>query len=271
MSAFIEFQNCVWSAAASGAWIAKISDSHSVATPLEHNSFLTWCAQIRDWIANPPAVAHAMNNSAPLAAGVARTAGGGQWWVYSPYHGPAPSAGGTTPFTSVQGVPRAIFGSYPRPTLDATRLAWWEAIAELEYEIGTGWSSITPALPQTAGYSDGEWAGVQSDAASGIIPDPLFSQIPGVLESNTVKTYLYDTATGQADLITAATTYALRLQTAAIDASAATPVTTTEQAVSPLVQRLSQAYEARQTKNKTVAAVGAGLLIGGAAILRMAR
>lgn len=268
MGLWTDFANCVWSPTASSAWISKISDSHSVALPIEHNSFLSFCAQMRDWISNPVAVNAAMNNSAALAANVARTAGGGQWWMYSPYHGPAPSAGGAVPFTSVQGLPRAIFGAYPRPTQDATRQAWWQALAELEFEIGTGWAPITPATPMTSGYTDGQWAGIESETAQGIIPDALFSQIPGVYESNTVKTLLYDTATGQADLVTAVITYGLRLQTAVGNASAASAITPTEQAVAPLVQQLSQAYAARATKNSTLAAVAGGLLLGGAAIAR---
>lgn len=266
MSLFIDFANTLWSATASGSWIAKITESHSLMSPTEHNSFMTFLAQSRDNIADPTRVYGAMNNVTPLAAGVTGPASGGQWWIYSTYHGPAPSGGGTTPFTSVQGVPRAIFGQLPRPTQDAGRMAWWQALAELENEIAIGWTAQTPATPITATYTDLQWAGIHSDdGAQGIISDAQFPQITGVNESNTVRTLLDNVATGQADLITAVGTYIQRLQQVA-GGAASTSAQPIELAVAPLVQQLSAAYTARQSKNTTVAVVGGGLLLGGTAI-----
>jgi hypothetical protein len=276
----MEFADCWWSAIAASAWIAKISDSHSVASVLEHNSMLVYLAQMRDMIADPSKTATAMaDTTTPVAAGVARPANNGRWWTYASYYGPAPytpaqmtaatTAGTTLPL--VTGIPRPVFGTLARPTADATRLSWWEALAELEYEIGNGWTSLQPATALGADPTDGEWVGVRSDAAQAVIPVSRVPQIPGVEESGTVKTLLYNTATAQADILTAATAYVLRLKTAALDPSAAPAVSALEQSVAPLVQQLSQAYEARFKTANLVTGGAFGLAALGAGLKRLAR
>lgn len=104
------------------AWATK-AQSGAVVTPLEHNSICTVLAVTMDALSDPRLVLNRAAITADSYAAVTYRGPGTEYMIRD----------------TERGTQVPVRGLLPPPTDDATRLTWWQALAECAERLGVEW------------------------------------------------------------------------------------------------------------------------------------